>query len=192
LYDGDFILGAAARYLQTRSELKKNKVVGTSMTNLGLEAFLNNRSIDLIRVPVGDKYVLEKLKEDDLSLGGEQSGHIIFMNDSFIGDGLVTALQVLRIYRNSNKDFSGIFEGIERYPQTLINVSVKSKPELNQVAGVSEKIEQIEKDLGRSGRIVVRYSGTEMLARVMIEGPDLKQIENMARELCDMIKSQIG
>jgi phosphoglucosamine mutase len=192
LYDGDFILGAAARHLQGRSELKKDRVVGTSMTNLGLEAFLNHLSIDLIRVPVGDKYVLEKLKEEDLSLGGEQSGHIIFMNDSFIGDGLVTALQVLRIYRNSGTDFSGIFEGITRYPQTLVNVPVKSKPELNLVTGVSEKIEQIKGELGSSGRIVVRYSGTEMLARVMIEGPDQKQIESMARELCDMIKAQIG
>lgn len=192
MYDGDFILGAAARYLNSRSQLKKNKVVGTSMTNLGLDAFLRRQNIELIRVPVGDKYVLEKLKEEDLSLGGEQSGHIIFMNDSFIGDGLVTALQVLRMYKNSGTSFSGIFEGIKRYPQVLISVPVKSKPELQTVAGVSEKIELIERELAEAGRIVVRYSGTEMLARVMLEGPDQTQIEKMASELCKILESQLG
>jgi phosphoglucosamine mutase len=192
MYDGDFILGASARYLNSRSQLKKKMVVGTSMTNLGLEAFLNQQNISLIRVPVGDKYVLEKLKEEDLSLGGEQSGHIIYMNDTHIGDGLVTALQVLRIYKNSGKKFAEIFEGIRRYPQTLQNISVKNKPELNTIAGVPEKIKAIEEELASKGRIVVRYSGTEMLARVMIEGPDQSQIDKMANELIEILKAQIG
>ena len=192
LYDGDFVLGAAARYLHSHNQLKKRIVVGTSMTNLGLEAFLNTLGIQLVRVPVGDKYVLEKLRDENLSLGGEQSGHIIFMNDSFIGDGLATALQILRIYKNSGKTFSGIFEGIQRYPQTIVNVSVRSKPELSTITGVPEKIQQIEQELGRSGRIVVRYSGTEMLARVMLEGPDQRLIDKMAGELSEILKSQLG
>jgi phosphoglucosamine mutase len=192
MYDGDFILGAAARSLQSRSMLKKNAVVATSMSNLGLEVFLKKRGIDLIRVPVGDKYVLEKLKEDDLSLGGEQSGHIIFMNDSFIGDGLATALQVLRIYKFSGKRFPEIFEGIQRYPQILLNVPVKSKPELTSVTGVPEKIQAIEQELGDTGRIVVRYSGTEMLARIMLEGPEQTTIERMANELKQIIQAQLN
>lgn len=192
MYDGDFILGAAARYLDSRSELKKRTVVATSMSNLGLEVFLKKQGIYLHRVPVGDKYVLEKLKEEDLSLGGEQSGHIIFMNDSFIGDGLATALQVLRIYKNSGKSFSGIFEGLKRYPQILLNVPVKSKPELKDVPGVSDKIHQIENELGDSGRIVVRYSGTEMLARIMLEGPEQGQIERLGAELREVLKTQLA
>ena len=192
MYDGDFILGAAARYLDSRSQLKKRTVVATSMSNLGLEVFLRKHGMHLYRVPVGDKYVLEKLKEEDLSLGGEQSGHIIFMNDSFIGDGLATALQVLRIYKNSGIPFSGIFEGIKRYPQILLNVPVKSKPELKNVPGVSTKIQQIEIELGDSGRIVVRYSGTEMLARIMLEGPEQTQIERLAAELSEVLKTQLA
>ena len=192
LYDGDFILGAAARYLDSRSQLKNKAVVGTSMTNLGLEVFLKQRSIRLLRVPVGDKYVLEKLREEDLSLGGEQSGHIIFMNDSFIGDGLATALQVLRIYKNSGKSFPEIFSGIQRYPQVIVNITVKSKPDLSVVPGVSEKLELIESELGDSGRVVLRYSGTEMVARIMLEGPEQNMIERMAGELGAIIKGQLG
>ena len=192
LYDGDFILGAASRYLDERSQLKRKTVVGTSMTNLGLEVFLNKRGMKLVRVPVGDKYVLEKLREEDLSLGGEQSGHIIFMNDSFIGDGLATALQVLRIYKNSGKKFSEVFEGIRRYPQTIVNVTVKSKPELHTIPGIQEKIQQVESELGEAGRVVVRYSGTEMVARVMIEGPEQSMIDRMAAELSQLFKSELG
>jgi phosphoglucosamine mutase len=192
LYDGDFILGAAARHLQAAGQLKKNIVVATSMSNMGLEVFLKERGITLYRVPVGDKYVLEKLKEENLSLGGEQSGHVIFMNDSFIGDGLATALQVLRIYKNSSSNFSDIFKGIRRFPQTLLNVSVKSKPEFDVVAGVPEKMREIEQKLGAGGRIVLRYSGTEMLARIMIEGPDQKEIDQLALELSEMIRSQLS
>ncbi len=192
MYDGDFILGAAARYLHSRSLLKQNAVVATTMSNLGLEVFLKTLGIELRRVPVGDKYVLEKLELEDLSLGGEQSGHVIFMNDSHIGDGLLTALQILRIYKNSgSSSFSAIWDGIRKFPQTLTNVPVKSKPDLQSVPGVPEKILDIEAALGLSGRIVVRYSGTEMLARIMIEGPEQSQIEEMAGELSKIISSQL-
>jgi len=192
LYDGDFILGAAARYLHSRSQLKKDSVVATSMSNMGLEAFLKQQGIHLHRVPVGDKYVLEKLRGENLSLGGEQSGHIIFMNDSFIGDGLATALQVLRIFKNSADRFCDIFAGIKRYPQTLLNVTVKSKPDFNTVPGLPEKIRGVEQALGDSGRIVVRYSGTEMLARIMLEGPDQEEIDQLALELSRIIQSQLS
>jgi len=191
LYDGDFILGAAARYLQKRNELKHNAVVATSMSNLGLELFLKKHNIHLHRVPVGDKSVLEKLRQEDLSLGGEQSGHIIFMNDSFIGDGLLTALQLLRIYRDWD-GFSHICEGLVKCPQILLNIPVKKKPEFETIPEIQEKVEVIEKELQDSGRILLRYSGTEMLARIMIEGTDQNRIEGMAKDLGEIISRSLN
>ncbi len=192
MYDGDFILATSARHLQLRGELNKNAIVATTMSNLGLEVFLKRHGIQLHRVPVGDKYVLEKLQKEQLSLGGEQSGHIIFMNDSFIGDGLLTALQLLRIFRNSNTTFAHLCDGFVKYPQILLNIPVRSKPELSGISEVQEKIEAIDHELGDAGRMVVRYSGTEMKARVMIEGPDHDSIERWAKELGDIIRSKLG
>jgi phosphoglucosamine mutase len=192
IYDGDFILAAAALYLNSRGELKKKAVVGTSMSNLGLEVFLRNCGIHLYRVPVGDKYVLEKLQDEELSLGGEQSGHIIFMNDSFIGDGLLTALQMLRIFRNSGKPFSQLGDGFKRYPQILLNVPVKSKPDLLEIPEIRDAIAEIERNLGDLGRIVVRYSGTESKARIMIEGPEQNHIDELAHKLGDIIHHKLG
>ena len=191
LYDGDFILGAAARYLQMRNELKHDAVVATTMSNLGLELFLKRHNIHLHRVPVGDKSVLEKLRQEDLSLGGEQSGHIIFMNDSLIGDGLLTALQLLRIYRNSD-GFAHICEGLVKCPQILLNIPVKKKPQFETVPEIQEKVQAIEKGLQDSGRILLRYSGTEMLARIMIEGTDQTRIERMAIELGDIVNKTLN
>ena len=192
LYDGDFILASAARHLQSRGELRKNGVVATTMSNLGLEVFLKSHGIDLYRVPVGDKNVLERLQKEQLSLGGEQSGHIIFMNDSFIGDGLLTALQLLRIYKNSSTTFAHLCDGFIKFPQILLNIPVRSKPDLSSLPEVQQKIQSIDQELGSAGRMVVRYSGTEMKARVMIEGPDHDNIERMAKELGEIIKSKLG
>src|SRR5262249_485816 len=116
LFDGDFILAVAGRYLQSQGKLKKNPFVATTMTNLGLEMFFRDHGIHLYRVPVGDKNVLEKLQQEELSLGGEQSGHIIFMNDTFIGDGLLTALQMLRIFRDCGMTFTSLLNGFVKYP----------------------------------------------------------------------------
>jgi phosphoglucosamine mutase len=192
IYDGDYILAGAALYLKAHGKLKKNAVVGTSMSNMGLEVFLRSQGIHLYRVPVGDKNVLEKLQEEDLSLGGEQSGHIIFMNESFIGDGLLTALQVLRILKESGKSLSNFCNGFVRYPQVLLNVPVKSKPDLTTIPEINDAISQIEKELETSGRILVRYSGTEALARIMIEGPEQTKIESMAASLAEIVRSKIG
>ncbi len=192
MYDGDFILAAAARHLQTRGELKKNAVVATTMSNLGLEVFLKHHGISLHRVPVGDKNVLEKLQKEELSLGGEQSGHIIFMNDSFIGDGLLTALQLLRTYKNSGTTFAHLSDGFVKFPQILLNIPVRSKPDLSTIPDLQQKMEVFQKELGDAGRMVVRYSGTEMKARVMIEGPDHDSIERMAKELGEIIKTKLG
>jgi phosphoglucosamine mutase len=192
MYDGDFILASSARHLLSRGELKKNAVVATTMSNLGLEVFLKQHGIHLHRVPVGDKYVLEKLQKEQLSLGGEQSGHIIYMNDSFIGDGLLTALQLLRIYKNSGTTFSHLCDGFVKYPQILLNIPVRSKPDLLTIPEIQKKIETIDQELRDAGRMVVRYSGTEMKARVMIEGRDHDSIERMAKELGEIIRTKLG
>ncbi len=192
IYDGDYILAAAALYLKSRGLLKKNAVVGTSMSNMGLEVFLRNQGIHLYRVPVGDRNVLEKLQEEDLSLGGEQSGHIIFMNESFIGDGLLTALQVLRILKESGSSLSSFCDGFTKYPQTLLNVPVKTKPDLATIPEIQAAIGTIETELELSGRILVRYSGTENVARIMIEGPDQTRIESMAASLAEIVRKKLG
>jgi len=192
LMDGDYILAIAARYLQTRNELKKNEVVATTMSNLGLENFFRENGITLHRVAVGDKNVLDKLQQDGLSLGGEQSGHIIFMNHTFVGDGLLTALMMLRIYSNSGSSFQPLLNGFQKYPQILIGVPVTKKPELTSVPEIRDKMKQIENSLGQSGRMVVRYSGTESVARVMIEGSDQVQIETLARELGKIIQDKLN
>lgn len=192
MYDGDYLLAAAARYLKSRGELKRNGVVGTSMSNFGLEVFLKEHGIELHRVPVGDKNVLEKLQQDDLSLGGEQSGHIIFMNDTFIGDGLLTALQMLRICKNSGAPFISLCDGFKKFPQLLINVPVRRKPELTSVPELQQKISEHVATLGDSGRILVRYSGTEPLARVMVEGPDEKQVHQMANDLAEILRTRLN
>jgi phosphoglucosamine mutase len=192
VYDGDFILGAAAIYLHERGELKKDAVVATSMSNLGLEIFLKKHAIHLHRVPVGDKNVLEKLRQEDLSLGGEQSGHIIFMNESFIGDGLLTALELLRIYKNSAAPFSDLCDGFVKCPQILLNVPVRKKPELETLPEIQASIRKIEQELGDAGRILVRYSGTEMKARIMIEGTDQNRIETLAGGLAEIIKNKLN
>ncbi|HEY4492529.1 MAG TPA: phosphoglucosamine mutase, partial [Acidobacteriota bacterium] len=192
IYDGDFILAAAASYLQSRGTLNKNKVVATTMSNLGLELFLKRREIELLRVPVGDRYVLGKLESENLSLGGEQSGHIIFMNDTFIGDGLITALQLLRISKAQGVSLAELCKDFEKCPQILLNIPVQRKPELTSIEEVRDGIDRIQQELNGSGRIVVRYSGTEMLARIMIEGKDQQYIEKAAKTLGEIIRRNLS
>lgn len=191
-YDGDFILAAAAVYLHDRGRLKKDAVVATTMSNLGLEVFLQERGLHLYRVPVGDKYVVEKLEQDELSLGGEQSGHIIFRNESFIGDGLLTSLEILRMMKDSGKPLSQLCEGFVKYPQILLNIPVRHKPELSGIPEVQERLRKIEGQLGSHGRIVLRYSGTESLARIMIEGPEQEMIRNMAEDLGQILREKLN
>jgi phosphoglucosamine mutase len=192
VYDGDFILAVSARYLQDQGKLNGNSVVATPMSNMGLEVFLRKRDIRLLRVPVGDKNVLDMLKRERLSLGGEQSGHIIFMNDTFIGDGLITALQLLRIYKRAKTPFGRLCDGFTKFPQILLNIPVKQKPDLNAIPEIADGIKDAEQKLSGTGRILVRYSGTEMLARIMIEGPDQTLIESMARQLGEILQSKLN
>ena len=192
LVDGDQVLFLMASYLDARDQLAGRRVVATVMSNLGLELALKQRGIQLARTQVGDKYVLEELLAGGGSLGGEQSGHIIFPQISLAGDGMITALEVLRAMTESGLSLSELTKGFIRYPQVTINVRVARKPPLDSITPIKEKIAALEEQLAGQGRLLVRYSGTENLARVMIEGPDEATIRQQAEDLACMIKDHLG
>ncbi len=192
LVDGDQILFVLANYLSPRGKLAKGRVVATVMSNLGLELGLKERGISLVRTSVGDKYVLEELMKSGGSIGGEQSGHIILPEISLAGDGMLSALEVLRAMADSKRSLSDLTNGFTRYPQVTINVRVSRKPPIASVAPVQEAIAALEEKLNGSGRLLVRYSGTENLARVMIEGKDEAIIRKQAESIVHLIKQEIG
>lgn len=192
LVDGDQVLFVMADYFQQRGQLKGNRVVATVMSNMGLEVALRQRGIELVRTAVGDKNVLDELLKNGGSIGGEQSGHIIFPEISLAGDGMITALEVLRAMIESKRTLSDLANGFIRYPQVTLNVRVESKPPLDSIAPIKIEIEKVENELAGKGRLLVRYSGTENLARVMIEGPDENSINLQAETLAQTIKREIG
>ena len=194
--DGDAILYLWATRLRERGQLEPPRIVATTMSNLGLERALAREGIGIERCGVGDRYVVETLLREQLALGGEQSGHIVHLGLSNTGDGLLTALQIARIVQESRqtagRPLSELLAGFRRYPQILQNVRVTRKPDLASLPRVAEAVRSVEERLGADGRLVLRYSGTEPLARVMIEGPDQPSIEAMAGELAGAIREEIG
>jgi phosphoglucosamine mutase len=190
--DGDAIMLLAARYLQSQHRLKNHAIVATVMSNIGLEIALRKSGIGLVRCPVGDKYVMEEMINRDLSLGGEQSGHIIFSEFLFTGDGLVTALNVLQVMAATGRPLSELASQLTSYPQVLLNVRVKEKRSLQEIAPVVAAMTEIERRLGDSGRLLVRYSGTEPLLRVMLEGKDQEQIRAWAEEIAEQVRAHLG
>ena len=190
--DGDVTMWILANYLNSRGELDGRLVVSTVMTNLGLEIALREHDIELARTDVGDKYVLDELLRTNAILGGEQSGHIIFPRISLAGDGMITALKLLRVMRDRGKPLSILAKGFNRYPQTLVNIRVREKPPFESIPSVQRKTQEIVEVLGDRGRLLLRYSGTEALARVMIEGEDEQQVHFLANELAEVIKNEIG
>ena len=192
LVDGDQVLFVIAEYLHAKNQLAANRVVATVMSNLGLELGLKKRGITLTRTNVGDKNVLDDLLKNGGSIGGEQSGHVIFPNISLAGDGMITALEVLRVMKDSGKSLGELANGFTRYPQIIINVKVGSKPLLNSVAPVKELMDKLSAELEGNGRLLVRYSGTENLARVMIEGQNAETIRNQAEEMAQVLKENLG
>lgn len=190
--DGDGILWAMAQLLQSRGKLNNDTVVATVMSNIGLEVALNSRNIKLLRAAVGDKYVLQSLLETDSSVGGEQSGHIIFPEKSLVGDGMMTALFLLEVLCSTGKSLSETTAGFTRFPQILVNVKVGEKRPFEEVAEIAEASKQLETELGEKGRLLLRYSGTENLARVMIEGENQAEIEHQAHWLADIIKQSLS
>lgn len=192
LVNGDATLWVLAQYLQGRGQLRQDTVVATVMSNIGLELALQSRGISMVRTDVGDKYVLEELLGSGASLGGEQSGHIIFPELSLAGDGLITTICLLRAIIEEGKPLHELTEGFQTFPQTLLNVKVKVKQPFDEVAAIRDAAQQIETEIGSRGRLLLRYSGTEPLARVMIEGESQSEIDVQARYLVSVIQQALG
>lgn len=192
LVDGDAVLWIMANFLQAKNQLNHQTVVATVMSNIGLEIALNAKNITLLRTAVGDKYVLQELLQTDSSVGGEQSGHIIFPKKSLVGDGMMTTLFLLEAMRENNKSLSQMTAGFTQFPQVLVNVKVKEKHPFDEVEEIAAAAAAVEKQLGEKGRLLLRYSGTENLARVMIEGENQTEIETQAHSLAEIIKNSLS
>ena len=190
--DGDHLMALCARCLKRKGKLKNNTLVVTSMSNLGLLLAMEKLGIRVLQTKVGDRYVLEEMLKSGATLGGEQAGHIIFLDYSKTGDGLITALRVLCIIKEEKKPLSQLAGIMERAPQVLINVEVKKRKPFNTLPLTSRLIKEAESALGKEGRILVRYSGTEPLARVMVEGKDRKNIEKIAKNISQAIKKELN
>jgi phosphoglucosamine mutase len=190
--NGDGVMLVAARDMKAKAELQGDLVVATTMSNMGLEAALRSSGIRMFRAPVGDKYVLEMMKKHEASLGGEQSGHILFPRRSTTGDGLLTALVLLDLLARSGRPLHELLSDLRVFPQVIVNVKVREKRPLEQIPGVVESIHQAETDLHGNGRVVVRYSGTEALARVMIEAESEQVMRVHADRIAQAIRVEIG
>jgi phosphoglucosamine mutase len=190
IIDGDAVMLMAGVQLHRRGRL--TEVVATVMSNLGLERALRAHGIGLVRTPVGDKYVLEEMIKRNAPLGGEQSGHIIFRDFATTGDGLLTALRVMDVMRESGEDLDALTAGLTIYPQLLVNVRIKDKKPLTELPGVRDEIGRAESEFGDAGRVLVRFSGTEPLARVMVEGPEIGRVEHFANSIAAAIRSELG
>jgi phosphoglucosamine mutase len=191
LVDGDGVLLMLARYLRSTGRLKGTRIIGTTMANLGLERLLAAEGLTLVRMPVGDRYVLEEMLRSGANLGGEQSGHIILLDDATTGDGLLTAVKIASLValRGPLDELVG---DLKVYPQTIINVNVRSKPPLEQIAEVSRALSEAHRALADSGRIVLRYSGTEPKARVMVEAERAEDVALWAERIAAAVRSAVG
>ena len=192
IVDGDATLWIMAQFLKSHGKLKNDTVVATVMSNIGLEIALQTKNIKLARTAVGDKYVLQELLTSDTSIGGEQSGHIILPHKSLVGDGMMTALFLLEAIYENGKTFSEMTEGFTRFPQILVNVKVGEKRPFEEVAEIISASKDLEKQLDGKGRLLLRYSGTENLARVMIEGENQSEIESQAHALAEIIRKSLN
>ena len=192
IVDGDAILAICAKDMFQKGMLRSPRIVTTLMTNLGYLTALREMGIEVIMAQVGDRYVLQEMLKSDTNLGGESSGHIIFLEHNTTGDGLVSALQVLRIMIESGCRLSELASGLKKFPQICINVPVSSKPPFETIPRLPEAIEEVEKSMGSSGRLLVRYSGTESILRVMVEGPKRSLIQRYAEQIAAIVRSAIG
>ena len=190
--DGDAVLLMSAIYLHERGRLPGPAVVATVMSNIGLEIALRDRGIALVRTAVGDKYVMEEMVKRGYALGGEQSGHVIYSEHLFTGDGLATALNVLRIVADTGKELSELAGQLVTYPQVLVNVRVKQKTDLSTVPAIASTMKKVEQGLAGNGRLLVRYSGTEPLLRIMLEGQDDQVIRGWADEIAGVVREHLA
>ncbi|MGD9346912.1 MAG: phosphoglucosamine mutase [Candidatus Aminicenantes bacterium] len=192
ILNGDHTLFVLSRFMKERDRLKTDTVVATSMSNMGLENALGEMGLKLVRTEVGDKYVLEEMMKRNANLGGEQSGHTIFLDDCPTGDGILTSLKMLEVLATKDTTMSRMISGFVEYPQILKNVPVSKKPDMRRYPEITDAIKAVEGLLAGQGRLNVRYSGTEPLARIMIEGADLQQIEGYADELATVISKHLS
>ncbi len=190
--DGDAVLYLWGRDLARSGRLPGKRLVATSMSNLGLEVALRREDIGIVRCDVGDREVVEAMRREGIELGGEQSGHIVNLALSTTGDGLLTALQVAAIRQRDGRPLSSMLEGFQRFPQLLRNLRVPHKPNLDGLPKVARASREVERQLGSNGRLVLRYSGTEPLVRIMIEGRDRAEIEALADQLAVVLEAEIG
>jgi len=191
LVDGDGVLLVLGRYFKTSGKLKGNVVVGTTMANLGLERALEKSGLKLARTAVGDRYVLEEMLRIGANLGGEQSGHILFLDDATTGDGMLTAVKMASIIALAGP-LDDLLADLKIFPQKIVNVKVKSKPPLDSLPEVWRELAAAEKALGKSGRVVLRYSGTEPLARVMVEAEHADDVRRWTDSLANALRQAIG
>ena len=190
IVDGDQIMAICAAEMLERQKLAKNTLVATVMSNLGLEVAMQNMGGKLVRTQVGDRYVVEEMRRNAYNLGGEQSGHLIFLRHNTTGDGILGGLQLLVAMKKKEKPLSELTKIMEPFPQVLKNVHTEKQIALEQIPGFADKVAIMEKSIGSCGRILVRPSGTEPVIRVMVEGEDEKLIDSMASELCDFISKK--
>lgn len=192
LVNGDATLWVLGKHLKAKGQLHQDTVVATVMSNIGLELAFQSEGIKLVRTDVGDKYVLEELLRSRASLGGEQSGHIIFPDVSLAGDGMITTLCLLRAMVEGNRSLLELTTGFQNFPQILVNVEVALKKPFSEVQEIQKAAANVEAELGSRGRLLLRYSGTEPLARIMLEGERQDEIEKYASELANVIKKTLG
>ncbi|MEW5724348.1 MAG: phosphoglucosamine mutase [Thermodesulfobacteriota bacterium] len=192
IVDGDHIMAICARDLCSRNRLAQNTVVATVMSNMGLEVALARSGIGLVRTAVGDRYVVERMREGGYNFGGEQSGHTIFLDHNTTGDGVLTALQVLAVMKREERTLAELARCMETFPQVLVNVAVSRRVDLETVPEIEAKMRMVRETLDQSGRLLVRYSGTEALVRVMVEGEDGDLIRTLAEETAECIGKALG
>ncbi|UCF57868.1 MAG: phosphoglucosamine mutase, partial [Deltaproteobacteria bacterium] len=189
---GDQVLIICAKTLKDRGQLKNNLVVSTVMSNMGFRVALKDLGIEHISTKVGDRYVLEEMRSRKAILGGEESGHIIFLQHHTTGDGLLSALQLVSAVQASDQSLSHVSSLMTLFPQVLVNVPVKIKPEISSVPELVEALQKVETSLGQRGRVLLRYSGTEPVCRVMVEGERQEEIDEYARQIAEVIKQQLN
>ena len=189
---GDRTLAICARSLKRRGMLKNNLVVSTVMSNLGLRLALKEMGIDHIMTPVGDRYVLEQMRASDAIIGGEDSGHMIFLDQHTTGDGLLTAIRLLQTIHKEGQPLSALSRTMTVFPQVLLNVAVQHKPDIESISVIMDAIGVVEKQLGEKGRVLVRYSGTQPLCRVMVEGPHEEDTRRFCQQIADAVKATLG
>jgi phosphoglucosamine mutase len=190
--DGDAVMLMCAKALKAEGRLANDAIVATVMSNIGLEIALREAGIDLVRCPVGDKYVMEEMQKRGISLGGEQSGHVIFSDYLFTGDGAATALGVLRTMAVTGRTLADLASQLTAYPQVLMNLRVKERVDLQNVPQIAAVLQSVETRLAGTGRLLVRYSGTEPLLRVMLEGKDQGEIRAWGQEIIDTVAAHLG